>query len=302
MEHKKIKFKMESYDEETGQFKGWASAFRSTPDKSRTHESPRGDIVVPGAFSKTINDNNGEIMLTYPPHDTNSPVGLGKISDNPKGLPVEGKLTLGVTKADEAHLLMKAGVIRTMSIGYDVVQKEIKDGIRYLKEIKLYEVGLVPGTLAADDEAVVTEVKIADESLDARLRTIQRAYEEATRPTITKPVEVQNDTGWIKEVFEDHVIICKGSTYWQVPYTEVDDVVTFDFANMVEVEQIYQPKAEPPAKVDDQALQQKAGAVTDTPQDAEAAKQLDAILSRFNNEMEVKRASAAIDAMLTKIK
>ena len=56
------------------------------------------------------------------------------------GLWFEGKLTLGVQKANEALLLMKAGVVKTVSIGYDTIKSEFKEGVRHLKEVRLYDI------------------------------------------------------------------------------------------------------------------------------------------------------------------
>jgi len=51
------------------------------------------------------------------------------------------------------------GVLRQSSIGFDVPTggSEYKDGIRYLKEIRLWEISLV--TFAANEEAIVLDVK-----------------------------------------------------------------------------------------------------------------------------------------------
>ncbi|MFA7463382.1 MAG: HK97 family phage prohead protease [Anaerovoracaceae bacterium] len=158
-EYKTIKFEVKSFDEATGEFEGIASAYRKTPDKV-------GDIVTPGAFTKTIQENDGEIMLTFPPHDTRSPVGKGQLIDTPDGLSIKGTLIRGIQKAEEAYLLMKAGVVKTLSIGYDVIKSDVKGGIRYLREISLGEIGLVPGKLAADDMAIITGVKTLETRID----------------------------------------------------------------------------------------------------------------------------------------
>jgi len=152
-EQKTIRFEIKAFDEESGVFTGIASAYRTKPDKVN-------DIVDPGAFDKTIKDNKGKIMLTYPPHYIDSPVGVAEIVDSPEGLMVKGTLIDGIQKAKEAYLLMKAGVIKTLSIGYDAIRTKIIDGVRHLQEVKLYEVGLVPGAFAADNMAVITSVKL----------------------------------------------------------------------------------------------------------------------------------------------
>ncbi len=152
IEHKTFKFEVKEVNETTGEWGGYASVFRKEEDKV-------GDIVDPGAFSKTINDNEAEFASYFPPHDIKSPVGLVTVTEDAHGLKVKGQLTLGVQKANEALLLMKAGVIKTMSIGFDTIKAEFKNGIRHLKEIRLLDVSLVPGNLAADDMAVITYVK-----------------------------------------------------------------------------------------------------------------------------------------------
>jgi len=150
VEKKSFRFQVKEFNEATGEFEGIASAYRKTPDKVK-------DIVEPGAFTKTIQENTTGVMLTFPPHNIDSPVGSGPITDSPEGLIIRGSILRGIQKGEEAYLLMKAGVIRTLSIGYEAIKWEIKNGVRHLQEIKLYEVGLVPGILAADDMAVVKQ-------------------------------------------------------------------------------------------------------------------------------------------------
>lgn len=242
MEYKRIKFKVESFNKDTGEFEGVASAFRKTPDKVK-------DIIHRGSFTKTIQENQGTVPLTYPPHDIMSAVGPALIAEGEQGLKVKGTILRGIQKGEEAYLLMKCDppVITTLSIGYDVIKSEVKAGIRHITEIKLYEIALVPGCIAADDQAVITAVKIdnlkADdpESLNRRVRMIEEAYWQATKPA--NPLSERANDYWIKEIFDDHIIVDKAGTLWQIAYTEQDDTITFDFENAVEVEQVYQPKS-----------------------------------------------------------
>lgn len=154
MEHKTFKFQVEAADDATGEWRGYAATFRQKPDLA-------GDIIDPGAFAKTIRDNNGEFASFFPPHDIKSPVGMVKVEEDSKGLHVVGRLVRGVQKADEVLLLMRAGVVKTMSIGYDTVKREFVGSVRHLKEIRLMDVSPVPGNLAADNMAVITSVKTA---------------------------------------------------------------------------------------------------------------------------------------------
>ena len=188
-ETKEIKFEVKAFDDETMTFEGLASAYRTTPDAY-------GDIVEPGAYTKTIKDSGGEVILTFPPHDTSSPVGMGKIEDSDKGLKVTGKLVAGVRAADDAYLLLKAGVIKELSIGYAAIKKKYKDDgdkqVRHLQEIKLYEVALCPKGLAADDKAKIGSVKAAEEidirfaAMESRLAAAEAAIKSIA---ITPPAD-----------------------------------------------------------------------------------------------------------------
>jgi HK97 family phage prohead protease len=64
---------------------------------------------------------------------------------------------LEVAKAREAYSLLKAKVLRGLSFGYDTVKSDIQAGVRYLRELKLYEVSLV--TVPMNELATVTAVK-----------------------------------------------------------------------------------------------------------------------------------------------
>ena len=63
-------------------------------------------------------------------------------------------------KAREAYALLKARVLRGVSIGYDSIKSDIKDGVRYLRELKLFEVSLVVTPM--NELAMVTAVKSED--------------------------------------------------------------------------------------------------------------------------------------------
>ena len=281
MERKNIKFELKAVDELQGTFEGIASAYRKTPDKVN-------DIAKPGAFKKTVNEHPE--VPTFFMHDIMLPIGKVNLAEGSGGLDVKGQLVRGVQKAEEALLLMKAGVIKTLSIGYDVIQKEFKDGIRYLTEVRVHEVSVVVGDFAADDMAIITSVK-ASESLDKRMQEISNAYRQSTRPAQLQ--EVPTDDSWLKEIFNDHVIVSKGDSLWSVPYTEKDGVIAFDFEKATEVEQVYQPKAVEKALAVTEA-------VKDTSADKEAADILDA-LKAYNIGFDPQAAEDRVEELLKKL-
>ncbi len=99
--------------DEAGRFVGLASTYGNV--------DLGGDVVEPGAFQKTITDRGGEVPLLFA-HDSRQPIGLARLKDTGTGLAIEGQLVLQVPKAQETYSLLKAKVLRGLSIGYDAVK------------------------------------------------------------------------------------------------------------------------------------------------------------------------------------
>lgn len=149
---KDFRFSVKSVNEE-GSFVGMASVYGN--------RDLGGDIVEPGAFTKTLRDRGGEVPILFS-HDVKQPVGLGKLKDTSSGLQVDGRLLLSVQKGREVYEMLKARVLKGLSFGYDVVLSDIKNGTRFLKELKLYEVSLVVAPM--NELATVQSVKQADDN------------------------------------------------------------------------------------------------------------------------------------------
>jgi HK97 family phage prohead protease len=165
MQKSEFKFALKSLDDK-GKFQGLASVYNNI--------DLGGDVVVPGAFAKTLQDRAGEVPILFA-HNSQAPIGLGKLTDGPQGLQIEGQLVLAVAKATEAYELLKARVLRGLSIGYDSVKSDFKDGVRYLREVKLFEVSLV--VMPMNELATVTAVKdVAD--LEPAIRRFQELLAE----------------------------------------------------------------------------------------------------------------------------
>ena len=147
MENLNVKFEVKSLDEQ-GRFSGLASVYGNVDQG--------GDVVTAGAFSRTLAAKGNEIPILYQ-HNLKEPIGLGRLTDTASGLQIDGQLVLEVSRAKEAYALMKAKVLKGLSIGYDSVKSDVKDGIRYLRELKLHEVSVV--TLPMNELAMVSAVK-----------------------------------------------------------------------------------------------------------------------------------------------
>jgi len=189
--------------EEEGTIKGYASIFGET-DGGR-------DQVMKGAFSKSLKSRvTRRIPMLLGHNQSAVPIGVWtKISEDNKGLYVEGKLALGSDAGRQMYEVLKAGAEMGISIGYRTIRKEIvvpkelgkqadewsSGVIRQLLEVDLREISLVPIPML--DSARVTSVKnesgeeieptqrasgLTDEQ-KALIRTFERA---------TKTLELKN--------------------------------------------------------------------------------------------------------------
>jgi HK97 family phage prohead protease len=166
-EVKDFKFQFKDVAED-GTFTGMAAVYNNV--------DLGGDVIEPGAFAKTIADNGGEVPILWQ-HDSREPIGMGKVTDGPEGLKIEGTLfTAESDVARKAHGLMKRGVLKGLSIGYDAVQKTIDNGVRYLKELKLWEVSTV--TFPMNTRALVSGVKNDADLLEEAAKALNERVEE----------------------------------------------------------------------------------------------------------------------------
>ena len=154
MTTKDFKFEMKAVNED-GTFEGYLSVFGIKDQVD--------DVVVKGAFAKTIREHSGTFPMLWQ-HDTKQPIGTFNVEEDDYGLKVLGRLILEVRQAQEAYALLKAGVIRGLSIGFKTIQETPEKGIRYLKELRLFEGSVV--TFPALPEALITSVKDAQIQMD----------------------------------------------------------------------------------------------------------------------------------------
>jgi len=134
-----------------GSFEGYASTFNNVDNGY--------DVVMPGAFTKSLQCRPASRVKMLWQHDVTQPIGVwNHVAEDSKGLFVKGRVLREVQKGAEAYALMKEGVIDSMSIGYQTLESDYTNsGIRQLKELGLMEVSLV--TFPMNDQATVTTVK-----------------------------------------------------------------------------------------------------------------------------------------------
>ena len=149
----KIDTKSISDDGEYATFKGYASTFGN--------EDSYGDVIERGAFQKTASEANGTLPMLWQ-HDTDEVIGTyPAMAENGNGLEVEGQIVLATQRGREAYALLKAGAIKSMSIGFTIPEGKAdfdqETQTRHIREVRLWEISLV--TFPANTRAAITEVK-----------------------------------------------------------------------------------------------------------------------------------------------
>ena len=121
-----------------GMFEGYASLF-GVADLGR-------DIVLPGAFRKTLARRDARHIKMLWQHKASEPIGTWlNVKEDSRGLHVIGRLNLDVSRAREVHSLMKEGAVDGLSIGFRAARalRDKSSGLRRLAEIDLWEISLV---------------------------------------------------------------------------------------------------------------------------------------------------------------
>tara|TARA_Y100001937_G_C7123238_1_gene333666 strand:+ start:1335 stop:2015 length:681 start_codon:yes stop_codon:yes gene_type:complete len=171
-------------DEKAGIVKGYGSIFGNLDSDK--------DIIEKGAYRKTLQENGKRIKYIYQ-HDITKPLGVMKeLFEDDKGLAFTAEVPKTQLGKDVLEL-MKYGVIEENSVGIMPIVKEHDDQkqIRYLKEVKLYEVSAV--TLAANNEAKIDEVKSEKE----RLENIEKRYNRLIK--LVKGGNISDEMGYLLE-------------------------------------------------------------------------------------------------------
>jgi HK97 family phage prohead protease len=155
IEYKTLSFDLEDFDEEQGIFSGYAAVFGNIDSG--------GDVIEPGAFTKTIAEGAERVKILALHNDYDLPIGKPlELREDAHGLYIKGKIS-DTAMGHDVKTLLRDRVLNEMSIGYDPVtfDYDSEDGVRHLREVRLWEVSIV--TWAMNPEAVVTGYK-ADEA------------------------------------------------------------------------------------------------------------------------------------------
>jgi uncharacterized protein len=173
LEHKRAAFEVKQAPDGDGLFEGYASVF-GVVDQGM-------DVVERGAFAKSLTGGRKIKMLWQ--HDPSKMIGVwDEVREDERGLFVKGRLLKGVAQADEAMILMRAGALDSMSIGYRTIEAapEGNGRVRKLVELELHEISLVTFPMLPD--AKVTDVKsiMTERDFERFLRDAGFSRSEAT--------------------------------------------------------------------------------------------------------------------------
>jgi uncharacterized protein len=136
---------------ETKRFSGYAAVFHAR-DAGR-------DVIVPGAFSRTVKRTAVTLPLLWQ-HDAQNPIGrITSVMEDAHGLRVTGEFATSAKPARDAFELVKAGAVNGLSIGYRVRRADAdrKQNVRRLLDLDLIEVSLV--TFPMQPQARVLQVE-----------------------------------------------------------------------------------------------------------------------------------------------
>jgi HK97 family phage prohead protease len=141
-----------------GQFSGYASMFNI--------EDHAGDIIVPGAFSRTLSKNSTVKMLWQ--HDPEEPIGyFTELREDKQGLFVRGQILLDVERGKEAYTLIKKGALDGLSIGFHAKDYFYEGQKRCITDLDLWEISIV--TFPANYKATITDVKSVENPEEIKL-------------------------------------------------------------------------------------------------------------------------------------
>jgi uncharacterized protein len=131
-------FRPKTRIEEDGTVEGYASLFGEV-DQAR-------DMVMPGAFTRTLKSRGVRRIPMLFQHDPAEPVGVWlELVEDFRGLRARGRLIPDVARARELLALLHAGAVDGLSIGFRTVKGRIdpQTRVRRIIDLDLWEISIV---------------------------------------------------------------------------------------------------------------------------------------------------------------
>lgn len=178
---RRLSVKIKSY-QDSGKVEGYVSIYGN--------KDLNGDIVEPGAFTKTVTESGGEVVMLLH-HDRTRPIGMAKLDEREKGLFLSGQIATDLPDGELAHKQAAKGLLRGLSIGYRTVKEMWDDMAKAFRlyEVKLFEASLV--TIPANPLTLIESVKAERDLIARAAEDIKagRTLSAATRKRLEAAVE-----------------------------------------------------------------------------------------------------------------
>ncbi len=202
-----------------GSFSGYASTFNGPVDAY-------GDLISAGSFKDSLAAHKaaGTVPAMLFSHMTAEPIGRWtSIKEDPHGLHVEGKLTLGTQRGQEVRALMQDDALG-LSIGFRINPGGVdyQGQNRILKSLDLVEISAV--SIPANPAAKVTGVKSAAGLRPDNIRDFEAALRDTCGFSHREAKRIAS-AGWTAllrrddasdELQEIAALLCKAATDFQI--------------------------------------------------------------------------------------
>ena len=171
---KTVAFDLARFDEQAGTVEGYASTWDRDED---------GDVIVRGAFAKTIRERvpAGKVKL-LDSHRWDASHVIGTVTEareEDRGLWIKAAFS-STAEAQAIRQKVLEGHLNSFSIGFEIIRDEIQkdeegNWTRFIYEVKLYEVSIVP--FPANENAVILGAKSVVPYQDLPLADRDRAWD-----------------------------------------------------------------------------------------------------------------------------
>lgn len=133
------------------------------------------DIMDEKAFNKTLSERKDDIFFLNQ-HNWQQPHGkFAELYTDTYGLKFVSNPLPDTSYSKDTLVLYEEGILKEHSVGFITEKDEYKDGVRTIKEVKLYEGSNV--TLGANSQAIFTGLKsLSKQDIDDRVKSILKAF------------------------------------------------------------------------------------------------------------------------------
>lgn len=162
------------------------------------NEDSYNDIIVAGAFTKTIAGKEGKRIRLCLQHDMDDVIGkIIELKEDERGLWFRAKIS-NTTKGRDLAELIQDEAINEISIGYRSIVWEIDEvrNVRMLKEVQLYEISFV--SRAANPQAVIQTTEIKTEVHEKKVEEMTDEELIEHKKTLEKEIEIRQFKQLIK--------------------------------------------------------------------------------------------------------